>query len=368
MTTSHATLPIVHAQGTPAELGTTVGAALADLIKRFIPMRFAAFEDYASEQGRGSLPALLAAGEASIGFFRRWDPAGYAEHYATAQAAGVDPVDLFCAGNMTDMRDVVLLAGDRPAADSEGCTAALIPPGHSANGEIVCGQTWDLNPQDIDYVVAIHRRPTSGLETWSVTVAGCPSLIGMNAAGVAVGTTNVKTWGARPGVGYLNVLHKMLGQPTTAAAIRVVETAPRSGAHVYFAADSTTAIELEATPTSATRRELLGTPLCRTNHCLDPSHAVLEGDAPTASSRARLARVTTALGRGGVTTATLQTLFGDRRDGIDSVSRYAEDEQGTATNAVFVAVPAHRHLRVCKGPADRGEWLDLPFDAPVWTA
>ena len=69
--------------------------------------------------------------------------------------------------------------------------AVLVAGVHTMDGEILAGQTWDLNPQDIDYVVGIHRKPEEAPETWSITVSGCPSLVGMNADGIAVGTTNI---------------------------------------------------------------------------------------------------------------------------------------------------------------------------------
>jgi hypothetical protein len=50
--------------------------------------------------------------------------------------------------------------------DGEGCTAVLVPKAASAGGELLAAQTWDLNPTDIDYVVAVRpaarpagRRP-----------------------------------------------------------------------------------------------------------------------------------------------------------------------------------------------------------------
>jgi hypothetical protein len=58
---------------------------------------------------------------------------------------------------------------------------------------------------------------------------------------------------------------------------------------------------------------------------------------------------------------TLQNLMRDRSDGVDSINRYTEDEQGTTTNACLIAVPARLELWACRGPADRGEWRQLRF-------
>jgi hypothetical protein len=51
----------------------------------------------------------------------------------------------------------------------------------------------------------------------------------------------------------------------------------------------------------------------------------------------------------------------DRSDGVDSINRYTEDDQGTTTNACVIAVPARRELWACRGPADRGAWVQLAF-------
>jgi hypothetical protein len=61
--------------------------------------------------------------------------------------------------------------------------------------------------------------------------------------------------------------------------------------------------------------------------------------------------------------ASLRALFADRSDGIHSLNRYPEDEQGTATNSVLIAIPAKRELWACRGPADRGLWQQLHFDS-----
>ena len=57
----------------------------------------------------------------------------------------------------------------------------------------------------------------------------------------------------------------------------------------------------------------------------------------------------------------LYSVFADRADGHLSVNRYHEDDQGTATNGVVIAVPAERRIRACRGPADRGEWVEHRF-------
>jgi hypothetical protein len=108
-------------------------------------------------------------------------------------------------------------------------------------------------------------------------------------------------------------------------------------------------------------RSAAGGPVVRSNHCLASTHLALEGEAPSSSSRARFARLDGVLRDGNVDVASLRAAFADRSDGVDSVNRYAEDGQGTATNAVFIADPVKKRAFACRGPADRGEWVELRF-------
>ena len=101
--------------------------------------------------------------------------------------------------------------------------------------------------------------------------------------------------------------------------------------------------------------------LTRTNHCLDEDHRASEGEAASASSQKRLARAGAVLAAGGVTVESLKSLFADRSDGVDSINRFAEDGQGTSTNACMIAVPATRTLHACRGSSDRGAWVALSF-------
>ncbi len=296
-----------------------------------------------------------------------WHPAGWEEHCATAEGADIDAAALYAAANYTDLRDIVAYP-DQPAAarsgsgaDAEGCTELLLPGSATADGALIAAQTWDLNPGDIDYVVAVQRRPAQGDATWSITCAGAPSLIGMNARGLCVGTTNIKTRGARVGIPYLSLLHRALGSQTRAAAVEAVRSAPRAAAHTYWFADAGGAEDMVCTATRAVSRQA-SAPLVRTNHCLEADHQGIEAEPPSSSSRARLARAGAAFARGGATVAAVRALLADRSDGVDSINRRPEDAQGTATNACMIAVPARTELHACRGASDRGEWVRLPFD------
>ncbi len=355
----------VAVSGTPRALGEQQGEALRERIRAFVAMRYDAARTYFAERGGPSVDRLTEAGAACLRLATAWDPSGSEEHRGIATAAGVGESELYAAANMTDVRDVVLLGSpvraEPPDPAREGCTALVIPHGKTTSGELLAGQTWDLNPPDVEFVVAVHRRPLDAPETWSVTCVGCLSLMGMNGEGLAFGTTNLKVRGSRPGVGYLSLLHRAAREQSPEQAAHVVEAAPRAAAHSYWFAGPRSAVELECSAWSVVRRELGAEGFAHTNHCLAPQLCAEEGETPLASSRQRLRRAAEALTEGGLSVDGLCALFADRRDGVESISRFAEDGQGTATNAVLVAVPARRLLLACRGPARRGAWEPLAF-------
>lgn len=356
----------IEVSGSPRDMGRAQGEAFRDQISAFIEMRLDAVRGYLKQRGyAGTWEQILTVGHESFGLFEAWDPAGHSELVGIAEGAGVDPERLFTTTNMTDMRDAVLLAAAggpplKPVAD-EGCSSLLVPAGSTAAGRPLVGQTWDLNPPDVEYVVAIHRKPDDAPEAWSVTCTGCLSLMGINAEGFAMGTTNIKTYGSKPGVGYLSILHRVLRCSSADEAAQIVETAPHAGAHTYWVADAEKQIELEASPNAQVRRDTSAGPVWRTNHCITDTHRAVEGEVVGESSQARFARLGELLGEGGHTLESLKVLFADRTQGVLSINRYAEDDQGTATNAVFIASPVDRKAWACRGPADRGEWIELGF-------
>ena len=352
--------------GDPRTMGQQHGELLKEQIATFMAMRFDAVRKYCRDRGRPNIDGLLELGKQSMWRHAQWDPAGHAEHLGICEGADLDPVELHTVTNMTDIRDPLLLAAESgpplvPRPD-EGCSSILIPPSGTASGTPLVGQTWDLNPPDVEFIVAFYRTPTDGPKSWTVTCNGCLSLVGINEHGVSVGTTNIKTYGARPGVGYLSILHRALRSRTAAEASDTVKNAPHAGAHTYWLADATEQIEWEASPNGQFKRDTSAGPIWRTNHCLSEAHVKIQGEAPSESSHARFDLIGERLADGGYDLDKMRDLFADRSKGELGINRYPEDEKGTATNSVFIASPAERRAWACRGPADRGEWVELGFD------
>ncbi len=349
-------LPVVEVAGSPRAMGRAYGEAVRHLVGGFIADRVRAGSLFVRQHRRDG--DFLATAATCLAILEAWDPAGWDEHHGVAEGAGVDPVELYAAGNLTDIRDAACFRPIAASAESEGCTTALVPAALSATGAPLAAQTWDLNPPDLEFVVAVHRRPLDGPATVSVTCAGCPNLMGLNADGLAFGTTNLKVHGVRAGVPYLSILHRLSRCHDRAEAAAVLRAAPLAAAHSYWLADPSGIEDWECTADAAIRRSGDG-PLCRTNHCLDAGHAAREDEPPTSSSRARLDHAGRVLASPGISVADLRALFSDRSQGVDSINRYVEDGTGTSTNACMISEPRERRLHACRGPADRGTWVTL---------
>ena len=355
------TLPQFTVTGAPEDMGRQYGVLCRDMIQAFVADRVSAVEAYMKERGRFGMPELFGAGAKCLEHVRVFDPKGYVEHHGIAEGAMIDPVRLFTAANMTDVRDILILPGDPPVLEDEGCTAALLPSNITLNGHSLQGQTWDLNGPDVKYVIAIRQIPDEGPETWAVTCAGCQTLMGMNEHGVTVGTTNLKTKGARVGVPYLSVLHLALKQSSLEAASSIVQYAPVAGSHSYWIGDRNQAVEWERSPQAACSRTTENGPLVRSNHCLFDENIRLESDL-SESTHARYERMQKLLKQSDRhTVESLSKLFTDRSDGRLSINRYTEDKSGASTNAVVALNPADLEFLACRGQADKGIWTRLEF-------
>ena len=361
-------LPQFTVSGSRAQMGQQYGQLCGDMIHAFVADRISAVEDYLEDAGHSGTEKLFAAGAACLEQVRSFDPEGHAEHLAIADGAKIDAVRLFTTANMTDIRDIIVLPGDPPITEDEGCTSALVPASHSSNGHSLQGQTWDLNGPDVRHVIALHQVPDEGPEVWTVTCAGCQTLMGMNEHGVTVGTTNLKTSGARVGIPYLSVLHLALRQKTRAAASAVAKNAPVAGSHTYWIGDQTGAVEWERSPDSAFVRTTDNGPFARTNHCLFDANVAIEDDL-SETTHSRLSRMQSLLEQSTAhTLETLQQAFSDRSDGRLSINRFAEDESGATTNAVVTFNPAELEFLACRGPATVGDWVKLEFERSLATA
>ncbi|MCB9645763.1 MAG: hypothetical protein H6730_04070 [Deltaproteobacteria bacterium] len=354
-------MEVIEVQGTFTELGEGFGEACRDDIRGLYEARVLNAIEQAKEYGGKTVTEghLIAIARASLPLVERYHPQGHEELVGIARGAGMDLVRVWVMNALTDLRDVAAytdVALWAAPADGEGCSSFLLGPERASDGTGYAGQTWDLSTSNMPFVRIVRRRPKEGLATTCLTTVGCLSLIGMNEAGVAVGTTNIRTLDARAGVCYLDVIHKALHQGSLAAAVAAIEDAPRAGAHYFYLMDASgAAVALECSAAASARIPVAGA-YVHCNHVLAQDILPLESQGtPVASSYARQGRLASLLAsKPAHTSADLEGYLADHEGGVNAICRH--DYNGISSNGSVIMNPATRRLRAVHGPACQGEW------------
>lgn len=351
---------VLELAGTPASMGEAFGEACRDEIAALYALRLEnALADALRFGAQApSEAALLEVAARSLPLVEAFDPEGTAELCGIARGAGRSAQEILAMNGLTDFRDALAWSGR--GQEEDGCTSCVVQRDAAREGRVWLAQTWDLATSNQPHVLAVRRRPRGGVETLSVTTVGCLSLLGWSAAGLLVGTTNLRTRDARPGVPYLSVIHRALRCHDAAAAARCISEAPRAGGHSYTVADREgRAFVVECAATRAHVHPVTQGFQVHCNHCLFPPVVALEADAPRESSHARQKRLQALLqeAEGEIDAAALRRFLEDRSGGSLAICRH--DFEGISSNAGWVATPEGPALLACWGPPRPGGWVDL---------
>lgn len=350
-------LPIVEISGSAKRMGEAFGEACREEARELYAIRLESAIRYAEEKGRAvSEEQVLDIVGACLEPTRAYDATVYDEFAGIARGAGISPGQCYVLQGLTDLRDILAFG---PLPEGVGCSSFIIAPDRSASGNMLLGQNWDLQTDNMPYVRLVHRKPDDDPETWSLTLTGCLTLIGVNAEGIAVGNTNLQTTDARVGVQYLTVLHRALRSRSLAEAVESIRRAPRAGAHYYYAAGPDgEAVGLECSATRAVPFEVRRGLFVHCNHALAGEIAALETEEPTPSTVHRQDRLSQLLAvhEGPIGLDDLKHILSDHEGGEDRcICRH--DFGDISTNATVIMSPATREIHACRSQPHVGQWV-----------
>ncbi len=356
-------LEIVELSGSSGAMGQAFGESCRDEVRELCERRLRAAAAFVAERRNGAVTRddVLAAAARCLAICRAWDPAGYDEFAGIAHGAGVDEATLYAMQGLTDLRDLLGIGGE---AEDEGCSAFVVADDRAAGGRLLVGQNWDLASDNMPFVRLVHRRPSEGPRTWSLTLTGCLTLIGVNDAGLAVGNTNLKTTDNRPGVQYLALLHRAIGCTSRDAAAQAIMSAPRLAAHFYYLADAAgRATLLECSAARACRTDVTRGTAVHCNHAMAPAIAAIEAPHGTDSTCHRQARLEHLLQShpGPIGVADLKTMLADHDGGDEAICRHHVPPNDISTNASVIMCPATGEIHACRGQPHVGQWLTRAF-------
>jgi isopenicillin-N N-acyltransferase-like protein len=354
---------VIEVAGSPSAMGEQLGEAEREAIHALYAARMRNCRDQAAQYGGRAVDEgwILRAAERCLPHVQAYAPAGLAELEGVARGARLELRQVWAMNALTDLRDVAAFADPGLGqTEGEGCSSLVAQGAAVAGGGVLLGQTWDLATDNMPFVRVVHRRPEAGPETLALTTVGCLCLIGLNDVGLAVGTTNLRTTDARPGVGYLDVIHRALGETSFEAARRAIRDAPRAGAHYYYLGSVEGRVTtFECTAARAVERPVEDDVHVHCNHALEPENAALEAEGmPVASTHHRQARLTALASTARpLEPRALQGFFADIDGGPLAINR--KGFGGISSNGSVVMALDREGLRfwAVHGPADEGAWI-----------
>lgn len=172
--------PVIHASGTPYEIGFAHGQGAKEQIRYSLDTYRAMFWDYSSiswekacRYARTFIPAINA-----------YDPDYMEEIRGIAEGSGYT-VDDILALNVRS--EIVFQSAQVEDAPTDGCTAFVFTPEMTENGHLLIGQNWDWKGSIQQGCIILHIwQNGSKPDITMVTEAGIIGKIGFNSAGIGI--------------------------------------------------------------------------------------------------------------------------------------------------------------------------------------
>ncbi len=368
--------------GSPYEIGYTHGKRYAREIGELTEERLRLSGDPFWIGGQHATRSeVLSIGNACLRHHEEFAPELMEEMRGMADATGIGVNELVIMNGFTDFIDVVaspaVLGAHRMTPgdpmNGGGCSAFLVDPSASADGNGFVGQTWDMHATATPYVILLDIRPDDGPAVLTFTMTGCVGMIGMNEHGVSVGINNILGGDGRAGVHWVYVVRKMLAQSTVDDALVVLQEAHLSGAHNYLVMgpDAGGMLRGYNVERMATRTHVTPVPsvFAHTNHCLVPAMGEVERPRTTFSQASTLARhaQTDAYLRGRegqITVETLMELTRHHENDGPSICAHVRPDYHLESSGACIMAPRIGKLWALWGNPCQNEYEAFQVGAP----
>jgi isopenicillin-N N-acyltransferase like protein len=359
--TDYAPFPLIDLSGSPRERGRTHGQVAADRLRRGVKM----YSESLLKNGV-DWKELEHRAERLVPQVETFDPAYLEEMRGIAEGAG----EPFAAVMLMNARTEMVAASRKQHVEKhfpDGCTAALVLPEASADGNLLHGQNWDWRAECAETGVVLRIRRDDGPDILTFTEAGGLARSGLNSAGIGL-TANAlecdRDYQRGPGVPLPFVRRKVLESAHLAQAVHTIVATPKLGSNHMAVSQATgrgagEAFGFECAPDEtfwlAPDRGLY----VHANHWIaDSSRAKVKdtGLAETPCSIYRDKRVREQLSPkcGKLTLDDLRQAFFDDWGAPWSVCRPPRPNlRGNlvATSAMVLMRPGEGHLEICPMPA-----------------
>ena len=326
--------PLVVVEGTPGERGYRHGAEARERVARSVDIHRRAIRLYgglewsaAAERAAAYLPIL-----------REYAPEMVEELRGIAEGAGLPFADILTLNTRYELTFTPRLAG--------GCTSFAVLPEASANGHTYLGQNWDNLFALVDACLVLKVVQAPGPSYLTVTEAGVPAMVGLNAAGIGIARNALIVAGGdgRPGVTMNATHYRVLNAQRFGDALGAVVAARLGSPLCYVIGAPGEALALEAAPPLSDYVHDDAGILTHANHFESPRlHVEDLGKAalPDSLFRARRLRRTLEARRGSLDVPAIFAALSDHFNYPNSLCRHPDERDaadgrwGTVCTAVM---------------------------------
>jgi isopenicillin-N N-acyltransferase-like protein len=289
-----------------------------------------------------------------------------------AEAAGIDPLDLFAASIEElwyEPRQASTLPGAAVRDAAGRCSDVVAGPAATTDGHLLVGHTNDLRPEAETHIVGIEKRVAGDPTIFQL--GGVPWLsVGWNSAGLSLTGNELSPNDERLGVSRSHQVLEMMRARSLDEMVAMSLRHDRASSYnnVLTSADGTVAnVEGSATDAEVTGLDDAGH-LVHTNHYVCDRMLPFEGDpfyARRSAVRYERARaLIAAQPPASVTPGVMRSILSDHEHRPDSICRHPEPG-GSGTKTVFwcVADVTEGRISFGRGNPCESEAQEYVFDA-----
>jgi isopenicillin-N N-acyltransferase-like protein len=367
-------LRLLEVSGAPFEMGRQHAAAYPREIQELTEDRLHLSSNKNWTGKELSRQEVLALGQACLPYHEAYAPELMDELRGMSKVTGLGLTELMILNGFTDFIDTIYSTDEKLLKELEGtngnskapsvpssspeflvsvhpalddCTAFIVSPDATVEGQGFFGQTWDMHETATPYVILLRGQPTQGLRFLTLTIIGCIGMIGMNEAGLAIGINNLVAGDGQVGVTWPFVIRKVLAQDNLDDALACITEVQLAGGHNYLLVDATgRGYNVEAMASRYHVQEVRTGAWVHTNHCLISQNVDVERarlPKSRASSETRLSQGQELLNRSQITLADLLALTRDHH-AVNGICVHPEEPFFVESCGAAIMRPATREF------------------------
>lgn len=351
-------------KGSYLEIGQQIGMAFRREIKEYIDFRYCQMCSEMQEIGYQfqRKDYIIYASELE-NYIRKNAISEYQELVGIAQATSQEIKDIIFAIGYTDIFDLILerKMKKRDLIEHEfnnECSTFVI----DRPVQKMCGQNWDMDMVSKQNACIMQKEYSDGLKICAVTTILGLVHMGMNAAGICVGTANLSSKNASPkGLVFPIVLQNILKSRNRAETLNILNRYKFVSGHYYYIMyPEESSLLFETDATGYCEVKLHGNIFVHTNHYVNMQLKENSISYSLNSIEREKAMEIYLQQCNDLSEQEIKKILANHEKGI---CRHAENKYEIATAASVIFEPIEKQMQVCNNAPCIGKWITYNMDS-----